>query len=280
MTLTHKKVALGAPAWTYRCFWVRPKGDGWQPINAFPALSPDIPHKFIWNFREDKEGLCRYIDTLLTGQRSEASAIEMSGAVSDVEMFHSDRPKDTIIRVSVRRFIDYLRLRDHFDVPLWGKVHFITDGSNIIPREFIAAVGQMLGNDGNFLDPTKPWKHCTEQDLAAMGLKTSDITSSMNRKRFPRVNPTLENMTTNADEFDGEAPPAPPREIELYREVFDRYVDMLTQVVPEDNKPYFTRRIISVSGPILWCGTSYERSGPWRVWTRNTAELLALGLNL
>ncbi len=275
-----KKIALGTPAWAYRCFWMRPKGSGWHAINAFPALSPDIPQKFLWNYRDDKEGLCRYIDVLLTGQRSEATTIEVSGAVSDTEMFHCDRPKDPVIRVAVRRFVDYLMLRDHFEVPLWGKVHFITDGWNVIPREFIAAIGQLLGEDGSFLDPTKPWKHCTEQDLAAMGLKTSDVTSSMNRKRFARPNATAEQVFAGADASAGDAPPAPPREIELSREIFDRYVDMLTQVIPEDEQHYFTRRIISVSGPILWCGTSYARSGPWRVWTRNTAELLALGLNL
>ncbi len=233
----------------------------------------------MWNYRDDKEGLRQYIDALLTGQRSESAATESTGAVSDTELFHMDSPTDQVIRVSIRRLVDYLLLRDRFDIPLWGKVHFVTDGHNIVPREFIASIGQILGEEGKFLDPNKTWKHVSEKDLEAMGLKTADVTSSMNRKRFSNT-PTATIDHAFADTEDGGAPPAPPREIEIRRDVFEHYINMLTQVVPEGEDPYFTRRIINMSGVILWCGTSYELAGPWRVWTRNTAELLAIGVNL
>jgi hypothetical protein len=249
-------------------------------VNVFPALSPDIPSKFVWAFADDKEGLKHYIDLILTGQRSEATMVEATGAITEQEMFHLDRPQDQVINVNIRRFVDYLLLRDRFSVPLWGKVKFITDQSNIIPREFIAAIAQILGEDGKFLDPNRPWKHCTEKDLEAMGLKPSDVTSSMNRGKFSShaASPSIESTFVPPEETDVPAPP--PQEVEMRRDAYRDYVDLLTQVRPEEGDPYFVRRIISLRGPILWAGSAYRPNGPWKVWQRDNAQLLALGLNL
>ncbi len=257
--------------WSHRCFYIKPKAPGWLATNVFPALAPDLPRSFVWTVKEDREGLKVYIDALLAHRRTETIAIEEQGAVTETEIFHYDRPNDPVIRVNVRRFIDCLLLRDEFSIPLWGKIHFITDGHRIIPREFIAAIGQLLNEDGKFIDPDRPWRHCAEKDLTAMGLTPNDITSSMYADQY---------RTNEQEAAEPEGPDAAPREIEMSREVYNRHVDLTTRVEPAGEKPYFARRIMTLRGALLWSGTSYQLHGPWKVWTRETSQLLALGLDL
>ncbi len=267
------RAGLSQTIWSHRCFHIKSKGSGWFAKNVFPALAPDLPASFQWTVKEDREGLKVYIDALLAHRRTETIAIEEQGAVTDIEVFHYDRPNDTIIRVKVARFIDYMLLRDEFDIPLWGKVHFITDGNNVVPREFIASIGQLLGENGKFISPDRPWRHCTEKDLTAMGLTPNDVTSSMYADQYPgrAIDPGV---------MDTEGPDAEPREIEMSREVYDRHVDLTTRVEPVGERPYFARRIMTLRGVLLWSGTSYQLHGPWKVWTRETSQLLALGLDL
>ncbi len=259
---------------SHRCYALRPWKKGWQCRNVFPALTPDLPWKFIWPERSDIAGLKKYIDALLLGNRSEAVMLETAGAVQDVEMYQLERPDSPIVRINANRFVDMMLLRDHFDVPLWGRVHFVTDGESIIPRTLIAALGQMLGEDGQHLDATKPWRHCTAKDLKAMGLKESDVTSSMYRDRVT-TKPWMD-TAVNATA----APDVAPREIEVHRRDHHGYFDLVTQVLPEGHAPYYTRRVIDANSRVLWVATSYQLDGPWKIWKRESAELMALGLSI
>lgn len=275
-----RHTATKGSAWSYRCFNIRGVARGLKATNVFPALSPDVPRSFVWNYKDDRDGLRTYIDAILIGRRAEAAATEANGAVSEVELFHYDRPENTVIKVSIRRFVDFLMLRDQFDVPLWGKVHFITDGTNIIPREFVAALGQMLGDEGKFLNPNKPWRHCSEVDLKKMGLSPGEVTSGMYRRRASSSQPVGMSQPDYGIPEDSDAPPVAPRELEIWCRKKERYTDLMTKVIPDEGAAYHARRIINTEGIILWSGTAFAVSGPWRVWERRTAELLALGLDL
>ncbi len=253
--------------WSYRCYRIDPFRTGWKCRNMFPALILDIPAVFVWPERSDRNGLQKYVDALLLGNRSDAVALEAAGAVQDIEMYHMERPGDVNIRVHARRFVDTLLLRDHFSVPLWGKLRFITDGATMVPSDFIAAMGAILGEEGRHLDPSKPWKLCTEKELHAMGINPSDVTSSMYQNRAPSVaSPVVDGV--------------PPREVEVHRIRHADYTDLMTRVIPDASQSYFARRIISRKGQQLWSATAYQIEGPWKIWKRESSELLALGLNI
>ncbi len=256
---------------------MRPHVKGWYCRNLFPAFTPDLPAKFVWPERADVEGLRHYIDALLHGNKSEAVLIEKAAGVEDVEMFHLDRPDDTIIRVHIGRFVDLLLMRDHFDAPLWARMHFITDGKTLVPSTYLTALGALLGEDGQHIDPSKPWHTCTVKDLTKMGLKPSDVTSSMYRNRA-QSKPWMDQAAVASTEPT--APPLAPKEIEVHRADYDRYADVVTKVCPENAPPYFTRRVISTRGRALWVATAVQIAGPWKVWTREPAELMALGLTI
>ncbi len=90
-----------------------------------------------------------------------------------------------------------------------------------------------------------------------MGLSPEDVTTSLYH----------EETDTGVDHA---------REVELERIVNDRHIDLLTQVLPSNGKPYYARRIFLLQdGHCLWEGTAFNPGGPWKVWKRDSALLLA-----
>jgi hypothetical protein len=276
--------------WGHRCYTVRASGETWKVTNSFPALAANIPSSFTWTVRKDREGLKRYIDALVLDHRSESIYFEKVGMVDDIQFFHVDRPDDQKINVKISRFVDFMALRDDFNVPLWGRVHFVTDGASLVPREFLASLGQLFDpGEQKFFDATKEWRHCNETDLEKMGLKPEDVTSSMYRQRHAPVMAEAgaeQEVPVYADDAGGEpeelgdeaSPQASVRETEVERILEANYADMTTLVQPDRGRQYFARRIMTYEGRMLWVGTSFTRSS-WKVWQRDTARLLALGLD-
>lgn len=261
----------------YRCFYMRfGKGDAFQAMNLFPALTGDIPESFIWHSRSDVDGLHKYIDAVLLGKKSEALHYEKIGMVTDIKTFQIERPEDPLIKVSAKRFADFILLRDHFNVPLWGRVHFITDGHRVVPREFLASVGAAVDPAGDFIDMNGDWRGLTEEELKNMGLRTEDITSSMYRKESLPTNGIAAPVGNN-DDIE-----VAPLEREIDRQVSDEHVDLLTQVIPSDgSQVYYARRLFlfkKTNGQLLWEGTSFNPMGPWTVYFRNSAKMLALSI--
>lgn len=300
------KHLLSLSLWPHRCFHIRAKKFNGQPawwaVNAFPALVPETPFSFYWMAREDRDGLRGYIDALLLGHRSKAIEYERSGLVEAIEPFVIDRPDDVRVRISAQRFVDTMLLRDYLDVPLWGRVAFITNGKRLIPNEFVAAMAKMLSHeDRSFIDVGSQWRHATERDLNAMGLKPSDVTSSLYRYQNDHLATAgAQEQAPAVDSAEFEPPPAsedpptavtiaatratsepPLREIEINRRRFDRHFELLTLVQPPRRaKPYYVRRLgLLRDGRLLWSGTSYYSDGPWTVTQRDTALLLALGIS-
>ncbi len=265
----------GPSGWRYRCFYIVPFAKGWKATSSIPALSPDLPWKFVWTVVDDKPGLQEYIDALLNGSRSRSSEFEEKGFVTNIETYHLDRPDDVRIKVNIRHLVDMLVLRDHISVPLWAKLQFVTHGNKLIPRDYIAALAQLAPEHADLLDPKLPWDYASDKKLAAMGLKPEDVTSDMNRPKH-----TAAPMRRSSSIPTGREQGAPPQEVRISLKHFNGYFELITQVRPEDDHPYLTRRIARPDGTLLWCGTSYELQGPWTVYARNAAELLALGIEL
>ena len=297
--------ATGYSMWSYRCYVMRAlKHHGtsaWKASNVFPSLAPEVPLSFLWTAREDRDGLREYIDAILTNRRSKSVAMEKAGLVEMIEMFTSDRPNDVNVRANVHRFVDFLTLRDSFNIPLWGRVHFITDGHRVVPTEYLGAVSQLFdARSKTFIDPKKEWWHCRENDLERMGLRPEDVTSGMYRDRYQNAAVEAGGATsddeglmvgdTTSEDDDPETAstiPAttrtptsiPLREIEISRRPFPKHAELVTLVQPLHGRPYYTRRLLLFSGVLLWSGTSFYPDGPWTVWERNNALLISLGIS-
>ncbi len=265
----------GPVGWRYRCFYIVPFGKGWKATSSVPALSPDLPWKFVWAVADDKEGLQDYIDALLNGSRSRSSEFEEKGFVTGIEIYHLDRPDDVRIRVNINHLVDMLAVRDHISVPLWAKLQFVTDGQKLVPRDYIAALARLAPEHADLFDPKRPWDYASDKKLADMGLKPEDVTSDMNRPKHTAA-PLRRSRVTPSGREAGAA----PQEVRISLKQFNGYFELITQVRPEGEEPYLTKRIARPDGTLLWCGTSYDLQGPWTVYERNAAELLALGIEL
>lgn len=283
---------LANAIWSYRCFTITPYKVAWQAKHCFPAFSPDIPKRFLWTAKEDKIGLCHYIDSLLLGNRSKSREYEDKGFVSDVEMYHVERPEDPVITVNIRRLVDFLLLRDHFEVPIWGKVQFVTDGKNLVPRNFIAAIMQLDPDVAETLKEERPWHPATMKDFERQKLLPAHVTTSLYRRvrgsikapksedrvTLPPTATTYSTAQLPVARPNEEAPA--PQETRIALKKHEGYFDLLTQVRPDGEQAYYTRRIAKNDGSLLWCGTAYDLNGPWTVWTRDSAQLMAFGIDL
>ena len=254
-------------AWLHRCYHLAPrKGGGWRCRNLFVGLAKDLPITFEWPSTEDRDGVKTYIDALLLSRMAEVTQIENAGLAINVVHDTTTIPEDPIVPVKIARLADYFQLRDRFDVPLWGKVRFMTNGRAFVPIEFIAAMAQILDKNGDRMDCSGDWHLASTDDLERVGLRPEDITSSMNLRA---------GSATAAAE---EASATPPREEQISMTHLKRHFEILSQSFPEGQPTFFTRRLFLYSGKQLWVGTSFQEKGPWKVWERATSELLALGL--
>ncbi len=263
---------------SYRCFVFKAKGSVWRIKNVFPALAPDIPASFVWTAKQDLDGAKAYIDALLSGRTSASIYYEKVGLVSDIEHHVIDRPNDPTVRVLVHRLAELLLLRDHFSVPLWGKVRFITDGQRLVPIDLIAAIAAMVDPEGKYIDTKKTWRAASEKDLEAMGITKDDVTTSLYRRKEPSIKPASLQPVPLEDADD--EPEIEPQQFEVSRTVGERHVDLVTCVKPGGEQPsFYARRIFTFrDNVLLWEGTSYNPDGPWKVWHRNNTRMLAEGV--
>lgn len=265
--------------WAYRCYLIHRTREGYKAKNLLPALIPEAPISFIWVGIDDKEGLREYIDAILRSHRSKVAEFEDKKFVVSIEHAPIRRPEDPTIKVNAKRLIDVLLLRDHFDVPLWGKLSFITDGTRLVPTQYIAALAQLMPEYSKLFDPNRTWKYATEKRVREMGLVPEQVTSGMYREEIAEIDRQREQGMQRVAMANG-SPSAAPQETRVSLKNYDGYFDLITRVVPADGAPYFTRRIAKTTGVLLWCGTSYQLEGPWTVYQRNASELLALGIEL
>ncbi len=272
-------------AWPYRCFVLQAGAEGsWRALNCLEFVGEDLPRKFIWTKREDREGLRTYIDLITAGRRSESMDFEERGLVKNIEF--DPEPLQGTLKVNFERFMDLLAHRGHIDLPLKYKIQFVgARGKQLVPAEFIACLMKYAPNPDWFGNPAD-WHWMTRDQLDEMDPGGLTISSGMYRG--------MENMVDTAEdvvamEADGEQPAPsvrryrrrpskPPKEVEVDRRAFERYFELLTVATPSHGPQYFVRRLSTYAGEMLWSGTSFSPAGPWTEHTRNGAMLLALGV--
>lgn len=268
----------------YRCYKIVydfSKGS-FRCTNTFSRLLYEIPAAFTWTRARDRDGLCAYIDLLCQGRTTEAEYFEQQGVVTDVE--EGERPDpDQVVVLRVEELLETLALRSEWRVPLALKLRFVVHSKerSILPAEFTTNLLQHTQVEGwSDLTDLKHAKVAREDDLRSrMGLRFGDLHTGANLDRAqwparvpgqaPEVDPA---PWVDADDDD----PSPvPQETEVSRVVSPTHVEVVTRVVQAGADPYFVRRVISEKGALLYEATSYQATGPWKVWTRDNAGLLA-----
>jgi hypothetical protein len=54
--------------------------------------------------------------------------------------------------------------------------------------------------------------------------------------------------------------------------------EIISLFTKDGETPYFTRRLLTKKGSLLWCGTSYHKQGPWTLYSQEERHLKALGI--
>jgi hypothetical protein len=233
-------------------------------------MFPEMPKFFNWHSRE-RAPLSVYIDRLYLGDSKFLSQAEREGRVSGIEYPTSGEVNaHEWYSVSPQAILASIALRSPCDVPLWGKVKFLTDGTYLVPCGYIGALvaadSQLFGH----LNPDANWKEATEHDLRAMGVAADQVTSG--RNRWQQHSPQASVL---ADETDTEEP-KPITETTLRRVDKGTHVDWITRTTDGD-RVWYSRRLYR-DAQVFYEATSWQRHGPWKVWSQDSSVLLALGV--
>lgn len=277
-----------APRSRYRGYELKPQHGQLHGEHILWRMFPNLPKSFVWN-SSDKAGVRAYIDALYA-ETSFAAHAEHEGLVTGIE--HVDPAKvqvTDIIPVNVHRLFDTLQLADTFNIPLWGRVRFVTNDKTLVPATFIEALVSAHPERFGHLDPTANWHAATDADLRKMNLRPDQVTSGMYRDRY--VKPAQNRPQRTAvrqpaplhepePEADDSTPTAPPRERTMRRRDKGEYADWLTETVPDEGPRWYTRRVYAHTGRILYIATSWQPHGPWTVWERDSSALLSMGIDL
>ena len=269
-------------AWPYRCYVIKPFKTGWKAICGLEFTAYDFPRSFAWTDRADREGLRTYIDLITAGRKSEAMAIQERGLVKDLE--YDPEQLTGSIRINFERFIDLLAHRGHLDIPLKEKLVFVgAHGRQLVPAEFITVLSRYVDNPEWFGNPADwHWVSRAEMDeLDPMAVSSSMYRGLPNMQDTPGeaahqgALPLLPTRTATRVR----RAVRPPREAEVHRRSFEKHFELVTVAQPDHGRPYFIRRLARFDGHLLWSGTSYQASGPWTEYSRDDAQLLAMGVH-
>lgn len=260
-------------AWGYRCYSMMPIKAGWKVVNALQFSSYEIPRSFWWMSRDDKDGLRAYIDMVTGGRKSEAMAVEERGMVTHREMDPEELSGS--ISIDFEKFIDLLAHRGSVDLPLKQKVVFTTNGHTLVPADFITILAKYAKDPSWFGDPAT-WRWASDADVERLAPGPVGPTSGMYRGRSFMEDPN-EASDDGVPQYESEEPEC-PQESEIRRSPYDRYFELVTVAAPQRGKPYYVRRLARYHGQLLWSGSSYGPNGPWTEYSRDNAQLLALGL--
>jgi len=258
----------------HRCYKLSPLRKGWKGTLLFNWVYEQWPSSFFWTNKNDIDGVKKYIDLLLTDHIAEAKFYEANGLVEDVQYIDPNERvslEKNFVHVNIHRMLDLFKLRDSFRVPIWHKLHFVTDQNRLVPVEFIAALSEFTGEDE---DMGGDWKKAKKEDLSEMGLAIEDVHTGMYREDSASVEAGRGEEAAE----EGDDPDRPPDETEVSRKTFDRHFELVSRITRGGARPYFCRRLIRYDGHVLWSGTAWDAQGPWRTHERDNAQLLALGV--
>jgi hypothetical protein len=277
-------------AFRHRCYWGRPTKVGWLVQLTFRCDLYDMPLSFLWN-EKDLDGAKRYIDSLVAGRSSEYKFVEERGTATE-HVYPTHDANLTPIRVQIHDFVDFLLMRGHIELPAHRRLLFITDKhrDTFIPSEFITVISQLPKLE--FLkEHTEGWQALRSHDVEKAGLKSEEFNMGLGLEHPERtalalappeavqeILPPAEAAEFIEPDASAAAVALPPPETEISRKAREKYFELITFVRPRDQQPYFTRRLATYGGQMLWAGTAYQMDGPWTEYLRENALLIGMGI--
>jgi len=252
------KAPTSGSAWKYCMYSFRPaKGGGWYAANRLRHLAYGFPRSFVWKDKDDKEGLRSYVELIAAGRKTEAALIEGSGAVTEIE--YDPEQLTGCITVDADAFFSTLALTGYVKIPLVERVRFTLNGRAITAAEYLTILGEYSGKPDWFNPNGARW--ATPDEVEELQPHSAMYTDErLGQAELP-------------------APEEPPRETEISRTSYDRHFEMITLVEPSSGKPYFVRRVANLHGTVIWSGSAFSPKGPWKEYSRNSAQLIALGVS-
>ncbi len=303
----------------HRGYEVKRRKNTWRVRHRIWRMFADLPIEFTWTDIREWDGLQAYIDSWYKGDSALRGLFEKRGLVTDIDFpdqshFVNNEPT----QVNAARFFDCLKLSDRINVPLWTTARFVTDGDVLVPARWIQMLIEADPVGFAYLKGRGPWRVAKGEDLDKMGLAASEVTSGMyseglpekrgqvppkvarNRQRLAKFDPATaarvaaaeaaqeqESDPAEDDSSDagGEQPPQSVAPIttreRLIRRVQDDdgVIDLITQSVPDEGQPWFIRRVL-YKRRCIYAANAWVPRGPWTVWQRDDAALIALEIDI
>ena len=142
-----------------------------------------------------------------------------------------------------------------------------------LTEEYFKAIRRMVGEGVPVFCAQMP----SEKDmLEKYGYRlTDDVMHSGFNLAIARGTPCRD----NSDERPVSAPPVPVSETDVSSIPHKTHTETVSLITGNAQVPYFVRRLIR-DQHLLWCGTSYDASGPWSEYQRDQSRLTALGIEI
>ena len=238
-----------------------------------------IPREFFWE-NTSKADCCHYIDLLAAKRLNEAREYDERKLATEHiydKGSSGDRP---FVNVSAQRLIAMLRGEEILEVPIDARIRFAQangrytsndiDAAILGPElleEYLKSIRRMVGDGVPILCVQMP----EEKEL--MEKYGARLTDSVMHSGF---NLAIARGETPQGEPVAPAPP-PVQETEVRSAEHGTHTETVSLITGNDQVPYFVRRLIR-DQHLLWCGTSYDASGPWSEYHRDASRLVALGI--
>ncbi len=249
--------------------------DNFTCTYLFKHSNYHMPRSFVWGPSIHFNELQQFIDVLTQRQILEVKKFEEMGLATALE--YEQPPEDVpIINISAQRLLAILRGEDTLSVPATAKIRFMESSGQHYPLEVFA---ELAGEStlGPYIE--------TVLERIAEGRPVfcfGKVPSFVDPKRIQVVPSDVqlhqaEQMTARTDEYL-EPVEAPPEEIIVKEAELPSHNETVSLLTRAGEAPYYTRRLLTKKGDLLWCGTSYHIQGPWTEYNRDKTRLEALGV--
>jgi hypothetical protein len=244
-----------------------------------------MPREFLWE--NTSRGDCNhYIDLLAQKRLIEAKVFEEQKLA--IEHIYErgtgeDRP---FVNINAQRLIAMLRGEELLEVPIDARIRFVPPKGrytandidaeilgDVLTEEYIRSIRRMVGDGVPILCAQMP----EEKDLLEKyGVRLTDAVmhSGFNLAMARGTDYRGEQGEEAAQQA---APPAPVSETEVSNTSHTTHTETVSLITGNEQVPYFVKRLIR-DQHLLWCGTSYDASGPWSEYHRDQSRLAALGI--
>lgn len=242
-----------------------------------------MPREFIWE--NTSRGDCNhYIDLLAQKKLIDAQVFEKQKLAVDHIYERGSADDRPFVNINAQRLIAMLRGEELLEVPIDARIRFVPPKGRYtandvdaeilgkeLTEEYIRSIRRMVGDGVPILCAQMPDEKALMEKYGAR--LTDEVMHSGFNLALARGTPSRdENETTPVA-----APPAPVSETTVSETHHDTYTETVSLITGNEQVPYFVRRLIR-DQHLLWCGTSYDATGPWSEYQRDQSRLAALGV--